>query len=317
MQRKLQAWLAKDPAHRRAFLSMERSWQLLPVVAERGQASLLRRNVSKGLPDDRNFLTSAWRSRRYAFGLAALVIVLVGLGVRSALTERAPWAQYHTNLGKVLNIPLADGSTVVLNTDTEIRVRLGDKRRNVELLRGEALFQISHDPGRPFEVEVDGIRVKAIGTAFSVRLRDGEHFDVLMREGVVTLVRASWQEFIPDILQPREQKLSKGDVASVSRGIATILTHSSEEVTRRLAWIKGRLNFDGETLRNAVREMNRFNRWRLQIDDPSIADLRIGGDFNPTDPSVFVAALTRVFDVQATYSTDEESGTGVIHLVHK
>jgi transmembrane sensor len=247
----------------------------------------------------------------------ALAIVFVAFGARFALTELAPWAQYHTNLGKVLPITLADGTTVVLNTDTEIRVRISDKRRNVELLRGEALFQVSHDPSRPFEVEVDGVRVKAIGTAFSVRLCDWEHFDVLMREGVVTLVRASWQEFIPDILQPRKQKLSKGDVANVSRGTATIRTLTAEEVTRRLAWVKGRLNFDGLSLRNAVKEMNRFNRWRLQIDDPSIADLRIGGDFNATDPSVFVAALTRVFDVQATYSTDEEPGTGVIHLVHK
>jgi transmembrane sensor len=287
-------------------------------VADRAQASLLRRNVSISLPDERNFFTSAWRFRRYAFGLAALVIVLVGFGARIALTERVPSALYHTNLGKVLDIRLADGSTVVLNTDTEIRVRFSDKRRSIELLRGEALFQVSHDPSRPFEVDVDGMRVKAIGTAFSVRLRDWEHFDVLMREGVVTLVRASWQDFIPHVLQPREQKLSKGDVANVSPGIATtVYTLSSEEVTRRLAWIKGRLNFDGLTLRNAVKEMNRFNRWRLQIDDPSIADLRIGGDFNATDPSVFVAALTRVFDVQATYSTDEELGTGVIHLVHK
>src|SRR5262249_17435005 len=150
---------------------------------------------------------------------------------------------------------------------------------------GEALFHVARDPWRPFNVAANGSVVRAVGTEFSVRIRDPERVDVLVAEGRVAIGAPGTKvDFESSPPASSLQKVSAGQAAVVRRNSVLLHNLRSNEITNQLAWTEGRLVFQGETLRQAAAEFNRYNRRKIVIDDQSIADLRIGGAFSPTEP---------------------------------
>jgi transmembrane sensor len=210
------------------------------------------------------------------------------------------WKSYETGVGGRERIELADGSTVDLNTNTELNARISDSRREIMLARGEALFHVAHDAKRPFYVVAAGTVVRAVGTAFSVRIRDPEHVDVLVAEGRVAVGAPGTEaNFENPTLLDRARMVSAGEAATV-RPNSPILVRAlpSQDVTRKLAWIAGHLDFQGETLDDAVQEFNRYNQRQITIADPSIVNMRIGGIFSTTDLQSFSDALQK-FGIRA------------------
>jgi transmembrane sensor len=292
----LDAWLAANPRHRAAFLRLSVAWR---------RADALRSLRPLDSEVDEDLLSSARRRARersahgrrlrprWAVALvSAMAVVIVAIGtVTWFALDRANTQDYSTTVGGLKRFALSDGSVVLLNTDSEVRVRFTASRRRVELRRGEALFTVAHDASRLFEVVADETTVRAVGTAFAVRLRDAGSLDVLVREGRV------------NINPPSELMVSAGHIATV-RGHATYIRPvPDDEITRKLAWGDNRLSFRGDTLTEVIGEFNRYNRRRLVISDPSIAGLSIGGSYIATDPDSFVIALEREFHVHAhTYN---------------
>jgi transmembrane sensor len=156
----------------------------------------------------------------------------------------------------------------------------------VRLERGEARFQVAHDPARTFVVSAADASVRAVGTAFSVRLRDAEQVEVLVAEGAVAIDSSRVAHTPP--LNAGEAALLLPDRLSVSRV-------EPQQLERRMAWTTGKLQFRGEALDQAVSEFNRYNRRQLKLADASLAPLRVGGTFDATDPESFAAALASTF----------------------
>jgi transmembrane sensor len=179
---------------------------------------------------------------------------------------------------------LTDGSAVSLNTDTKIQVSYSNSERHVELLQGEAQFEVAHDADRPFVVSANGTHVSVLGTAFVVRKRSASSLDVLVTEGRVAIDSAP------------ATVLSGGQMALIRDGRLT--TRSVEDMMRRVAWTEGMLVFNGETLSEAVAEFNRYNRRQLVITDAELASKTIGGAFKATNPDRFAAALKKMFRVE-------------------
>jgi transmembrane sensor len=202
------------------------------------------------------------------------------------------WKSYETGVGGREKIELADGSTIDLNTNTELNARISDSRREITLSRGEALFHVAHDSKRPFYVVAGGTVVRAVGTAFSVRIRDPEHVEVLVAEGRVAVgapgIDANFEN--PALLQSAP-KLAAGEAATVRRNLVQRRVLLPTEIERKLAWTAGQLAFQGETLDDAVQEFNRYNQRQITIADRSIANVQVGGSFSTTDPVSFAAAL--------------------------
>jgi transmembrane sensor len=174
---------------------------------------------------------------------------------------------------------------VSLNTNTRVRVALTEKQRRVEILQGEAQFEVAHDTQRPFLVTAGNTVVRAVGTAFVVRKRNEESVDVLVSEGRVV------------INPPSVTLVSAGQMAQVRKRVVT--TRAIDDITRRLAWIGGMLIFRDETLSEAVGEFNRYNHRQLVIADPAIASRRIGGAFKANNPDNFATAVQRMFAIEA------------------
>jgi transmembrane sensor len=275
----LDRWLKADIRHRVAFLRVEAQWQRTDRLRD-------LRPLDRGIDAD---LLRPRRALRYwpIAAAASLLLVMAAAGFL-AIAQGFGWQHYETRIGGFSRIVLEDGSVVDLNTNSEIRVRLSDTKREVRLERGEGRFQVVHDSSRPFTVSAASAAVRAVGTAFSVRLRESEQVDVLVSEGKVAIAAAR---------VARAPPLSAGEAAIVLPDRVSVSRVEPQQLESRLAWTSGRLEFRGETLGEAVDEFNRYNRRKLQLADPALAALRVGGTFNATDPESFAAALTSAFNL--------------------
>ncbi len=249
---------------------------------------------------------------------AALSLIAVAAGAWFTM-QRSVWQEFATDYGGFEKVVLDDGSVVHLNTNSAMRVRIAADHRQVVLDRGEALFKVAHDPNRPFDVEAAGTTVRAVGTEFSVRVRaaneaqsgGGTDVEVLVKEGRVAIDPPKRELERAAVLPSSTSTLSAGETVTITSNHVHVEKVAEADVSRKLSWTEGRLWFERQRLADVVAEFNRYNRRQMVIADPAIADLRIGGGFEATDPESFVAALERTLGVRAFPSTDPD----VIRLV--
>jgi transmembrane sensor len=291
-------WCNESPRHRAAFLRLSTAWR---------RADALRRLAQSGAPADPDLLAPerppasesltepppvkpprAGMSRRaFGYALAAGAAGLT-LGTAVWVIDRFTGGDtYTTHVGDFQRVMLKDGSWLALNTDTKVIVRYVANQRTLQLVHGEALFEVKPDPQRPFVVSAGEMVIRAVGTAFSVRLHDDGRVDVLVAEGKVA------------INPPSGRTLSAGERALLTPHDIVTSILLPEEAVRHHAWLEGRIVFKAHTLAAAATEFNRYNHTRLVVADPSIADLKIGGGFKATDPEGFAAALESMSDVRA------------------
>jgi transmembrane sensor len=278
-------WLEADIRHRVAYLRLEAAWKRADRLRD---ARPLDREVD---PD----LLGPPASRRpwlVALAASAAFALLGGVWIYH---QRLSWQHYETRVGGFSRIVLEDGSVIDLNTNSEVRVRLGD-RREVKLLRGEGRFQVAHDKNRPFTVAAADAAVRAVGTAFTVRLRE-DQVDVLVSEGKVAVASAQVQDAPP---------VSAGEAAVVRPDHVSVSRVEPQLLARRLAWTTGHLEFRGETLGEAVEEFNRYNRRQIHVSAASLAALRVGGSFGATDPESFASALASAFKLRVVLDDANE-----------
>jgi transmembrane sensor len=283
LARSFDQWLNADIRHRVAYLKLESAWR-------RGDRLRDLRPLDRGVNPD---LLRPPR-RYWSLAVAAsVVLVLVAAGAFFARTQLG-WQHYETRIGGFSRIVLEDGSVIDLNTDSEVRARVGARQRDVRLVRGEARFQVAHDTTRPFIVSAANADVRAVGTAFSVRLRQRQ-VEVLVTEGTVAIDAS-------DVA--RAPPVHAGEAAVVMPDRMSVRRLEGPQLESRLSWTTGRLQFRGDSLAEAVEEFNRYNRRRLRLADASLASLRVGGTFNATDPESFAAALASTFNQQVIHDTD-------------
>lgn len=301
----LEAWLDADPRHRVAFLRAEYAWQRTDIV--RIARPLDDRNASDDICElVEPALPAAWThharpnlNRRWlaAAAAAAVVVGLTWAGFNFTAGQR-----FQTVTGGTRTVALEDGSRIQLNTNSEVHVRYTASQRNIVLVRGEAFFDVAHDSERSFHVFAGDTVVRAVGTEFSVRLRENRQVDVLVSEGKVAVGKRNGVHRILDAGSAAIALPSSIDVRSL--GLA--------EVSRRLSWRMGLISLRGETLAEAAEEFNRYNHRRLVVTDESLAGLRMGGTYQAGDPESFIATLTRTFGLRAIYP---QGRNNEIHLV--
>jgi transmembrane sensor len=314
MSRALAAWLSASPRHRAAFLRISTAWRradALRRLADPGEEPDLDLLAPERPPANESItepprtetappakptqLERPQRPKPWRLAVAAALAVAFSIAITAWMTHTAAATQtYTTAIGEFHRIPLSDGSSISLNTNTKVRVAYAASQRRIELLQGEAQFDVARDPRRPFVVNAGDTVVRAVGTAFVVRLRNETNVDVLVSEGRVTV-------------NPPVQTLVAAGQMALIRG-RTIVTRDLDDISRRTAWTQGMLIFSGETLAEAVAEFNRYNRRQLVIDDPTIARRTIGGQFKATNPDGFASALEKIVGVDARVHEDTSGG---------
>jgi transmembrane sensor len=186
-------------------------------------------------------------------------------------------------------VPLGDGSLVAVNTDSELSVALRPTLREISLDKGEFWLDVAKDVTRPFVVATGDVRVRAVGTAFSVRRRV-HGADVLVTEGTVETWIVGDEQIRRRV--PAGSRVFVSDIAGPSEVVA-----ASTEIDRMLAWRSGEIVLDGETLADAADEFNRYNGRKLTI-DPVLANKRLIGLFHTNEPETFAHAAAAALSVR-------------------
>lgn len=308
-QRQLDAWLEAAVAHRVAYLRLDAAWRQsdrlkalgagMPagVVPPRGRwaASPLDRQAATRRPAARPARPAAWRR-----ALPRLLAIAASLALAAWLAwglRREPPIQpvaWRTATGELRVVPLTDGSTVTLSSDSRIVVAMSRHARHVDLQQGEAFFHVARDPARPFTVEADGRRVTVVGTRFDVR-RDATEVRVVVTHGLVRLQadgRGANRQ--PTALLPA------GSVATASATGVTVDTVPLAQAEAYLSWRDGFLSFHDTPLAAAAAEFNRYSARKLVIADPATGAMRVGGNFRWSNLDGFVRLLTQAFPVKAS-----------------
>jgi transmembrane sensor len=332
---KLNDWLSASIAHRVAFIRLETTWRqtgrlkaLAAGVTTRGTPpGEWPRSPYFGDPLEESYtqiarpaepailvapeftaVSGVTRARAVApRQLLTAVAAALFLAVVAGVSWRVWFHQgtlYRTVVGSVEAVPMNDGSTITLNTDSGVRVAISDKERRVDLEKGEAFFEVAKDPKRPFVVRAGNERIVAVGTKFSV-WRQADDVRVIVTEGRVRV------EHVGAHRQTQAAFISAGSVAVA--GLAGVLVRDKglSDVEEHLSWRQGFVIFHETPLSDAVAEFNRYNTRQIVIDDSALASIRVGGNFRSNNADGFVRLLAEAFPIRV------EDSEGRIVLRHQ
>jgi transmembrane sensor len=283
-------WIEADPRHAVAFARMEAAWE----AGERLKASPPSIETPEALAE---FENKPPVSRRALIG-GSIAASVAAVGVTAAWRYASDVDLHHTRLGERRIITLSDGSRIHLNTASAVEVAMRKHSRRIRLVKGEALFEVAHDPSRPFLVDAGSARLRAVGTAFNVRIRDTV-VELTVTEGVVAVA-----EDTVDVHHPDVSKIVAGGGAVIGSGAMAPTALDPTILRQRTAWQDGVIELDGETLAQAVAEFNRYRGPPIIIGDPRLANLRVGGRFEVDEAEKFLTALEGSFPVSAIPAAD-------------
>lgn len=304
-------WLSESESHAEAFEAVKQAWNLSARLDADSDFLALRHAAIRGSVDQA-------RSRRWSTMAIAVSVCLIaafatlfwklsqpepGPKVRFTLNEAAlaPRAQIiSTAIGERSTFLLEDGSSVELNTATKMKILFGDEKREIILLKGQALFEVAPNPDRPFVVFAANRRITALGTEFEVRL-DKQDVSVTLLEGKVEVTELTLVDSTQNAADLRSIELLPGQ--RVSGDLAQTLEVSRDDLDRALSWREGRLQFKNERLSDVVYEINRYSVHDVRLADPSLGDIRVSGTFKAGTAAGFVSALTTIYPLESSTET--------------
>ncbi|HSS12405.1 MAG TPA: FecR domain-containing protein [Rhizomicrobium sp.] len=307
-QAAFQAWLDRSALHREAIAAYGSLW------AEFDKLGQLTGSI--GTERDRDI--QAGRSilfpgAKWLAACAASVIVMVAAGgvLRREIPDRpsVPQSQaarpsghqsYATAVGAQKKFALADGSVVALNTNSRIDVEIGGHSRDVHLVRGEAFFEVAHDRNRPFTVYANRYVVRDIGTAFAVHLLEKGLVNLRVTKGSV------------EIAAPTSEGKTSADAKSLGvvvagqdivfgQKIERAVAVSDAELGRKLAWRQGQLIYSGQPLAEVLADISRYSDIQIELADPELRNLPVGGAFSVNQTDAIFAALESNFGIHAEW----------------
>jgi len=295
------AWRAADPRHEAAVARLESAWGALQALREfRPEARVHPDRDLLARPAGGTVLRFPALVATAALA-ACLTLAAAWLWLRpSAPVEPLPHVHYATTAGGYQRMTLPDGSMVDLNANTEIRELFTAAQRRVVLVRGEATFQVTKNAARPFIVEADGVAVQAVGTAFNVRLRPGK-VDVLVTEGRVRVNPPEQAQPFGTVAQELTmgQRVTLPTASAVEFAPPVVQTVSPAIVREELSWQEPKLVFVETPLAEVVRQFNSRNRVQIELEEPDLGNLPVGGSFRPDNVEGFVRLITSNEQIEA------------------
>jgi len=331
---RFRAWVAADPSHRREFDELDALWERIGAIEQspevlRERAQPIR---SEAAPQTREASAKAinHRPRIALLALAASLLLIVIVG--ASLYLRPGSNDYATGVGEQRVFPLDDGSVVTLNTSSRLRLDYSTSQRTIELLSGQANFEVAKDPHRPFIVKAGSGEVRAIGTVFDV-YRMGDKVTVTLIEGKVAILPNPISTFTgkvspvsiassSDEAQKSSESQGERPTAGLSneetRPVLTLtpgqqLSYGGSEavvarqadVRRVSAWRTRKLEFDDTPLTEAIAEANRYSKVAIELRAPKFATTLITGTFEAGKNELFAEALESYFGLRVVHVGDK------------
>jgi transmembrane sensor len=301
----LQAWLAAGPDNATVLRSMVSVWDKMDCLSR--LSDLFPVPVHKPR-----------RFRAHTLALAASMVVAVTFAglwatVRTPLPAPPPAepqivvgatsnSLYETAVGEQSTALLPDGTVVVLNTNSVLRVEYAPDRRVLTLERGEVNVRVAKDELRPLSVIAGDRVVQAVGTEFNVEIKDDQKIELVVTEGRVRVgVRRPAPEMLaqtaPDDLPDLSVIVSAGEELILGAPTQEVTVVSPEDIEVKLSWRGGNLIFRGESLEEAVQEIGRYTSVEFVFVNESLRKIRVAGLFKAGDVDGLLAALRENFNI--------------------
>jgi transmembrane sensor len=279
------AWKAK-PENRAAYERLEDINRAMLTLNDdpdirQAKAEALARGAAR-----RRQRFTAWRASPRAIGVLAAACVVAAIGAATVL--RLP--TYSTRVGETFSATLEDGSRIQLNTDSAIKVHYTAGERRIELLRGQAMFQVAHNVQRPFIVSTGDAEVRALGTRFDVR-RVGQALRVVLAQGSV--------EITDRAVSATSWRLTAGQALALGPKAKVAPVPQSVDVPSATSWTTGSVTFEGVPLSDAVAELNRYRRDKIILAPGVPVERPIGGVFTAGDNDDFIAAVSALYRLKS------------------
>ena len=274
-QRHFRLWLTASFTHRKAFEEIQAFWDN-PALSESLGAIPLSSQVK-------------WHPRfsslhfRLAVPLMAASLILIAINFHYNI--KCLQSDYCTNIGESRSINLADGSTVTLNSQSAVKINFRDTTRQIQLLQGEAVFDVKHNPAQPFLVDAQFSQTRVLGTRFIVR-KDPHSDTVTVINGVVAVSQNRQQ---PAILHVNDQ-------ITVSEAKPDRIQQVS--ATKVGAWISGHIMFDSANLDIVIREITRYRKGTVIIKNNQLKALKVSGRFDIRNPDKALQALEQTLPIK-------------------
>jgi len=286
------AWYADAP-HAAAYDQLVRTWDQTKFLANTpiGRA----RNLETARPYGVG--RAAIMAGTSLLVAAALAIMIVGPFGHRAKTADGPVAATEAMTGSAgrRTLALPDGSHVLLDRSSRLRLVFSGAERRLRLIAGRARFDVAHDPGRPFVVEAGGGSVTAHGTMFDVSLAPNGMAVVLLRGAVdVRDDRAGSTPSHVRTLVPGQKVLLFDGML----GAPVTATPADAQ------WLPAMLDFDAIPLGEAVAAFNRSGGRAVHLAPGAGDGLRVTGSFRRDDPDAFAATLAATFDLDVRRDGD-------------
>lgn len=291
LEEEFKAWLEEDPAHSLAYEQCKTIWMMTDELQhdEDIQREIINTREFANLNNgDEGSLYSKF-VHRLAPQIAMIAAVLL-LFFGALYTALSP-DKYETNIGEQRLVVLPDGSTAMLNTDTQISYRYNDEKRSIFMPKGEAIFNVKSDKNRAFEVHPTVGVVRAVGTEFNVAIQEDE-VEVTVLEGVVA------------IEIDRNDQHAKSALTEISIGQAVrcdldgkLSAIKNVDLERVSAWRDGKIYFKSDKLADAIDEYNRYTTKRIILNSDKLKEEMITGVFQIGDTESFLFALKQTFDI--------------------
>ncbi|NER59835.1 FecR family protein [Pseudomonas sp. MAFF212428] len=261
------AWCDEHPAHKQAFIAARRLWQLTGQL----KAPAPRRTYK----------------RHWQFASAAVLV----LGLSLVLVRQNAWdADYHTARGEQRRIELVDGSHLLLDSNSAVDVQFTAHGRTIILRKGEALFDVAHDPQRPFRVEAADLSATALGTVYAVS-RAGADTQVTVARGRVKVEDPSGDAVLQAGTRINQTPHGLGPKQSVN-------------VSSALAWQHGRLVFEMTPLSEVLEQLQRYRPGFIQAADERVGNLKVSGTVQLDRLDEGVQSLAQAFALDVVRYSD-------------
>ncbi len=288
-------WLKSCAEHQQAYVNAEAYWD--------GLAGLQSSEVANGIIADVAANDADKRQSWGMWAIAASVVLFAGLFLLQLGIDSSQHT-YRSAVGEQRQISLADGSTVILNTESQLRVEKMESSatRVVHLDFGEALFDIKPDSHRPFIVTTERGSVRVLGTRFTV-LSEEDTTLITVLEGKVALAdrtvdELSQQDYKPQATLVTDQQLS---IAQAIKGERPRQVDAKSLAT----WEGGRQVYNGVPLGVVVKDLSRYFDGDIKLREEALKSKRVVAVIDLQDKASAIATLEAVFNIVAVNHSDQ------------
>jgi transmembrane sensor len=285
------AWLAESEANRLAF---DRAWRLWDGLADVAQ-------IEDILADRDNIKTFQPRpvtTRRLLLGggLAASLAYAAGIGLMARQPAPTQDILLATPRGEIKTFTLPEGSEITLGGASRVRGEFTARKRTLQLVDGNAFFDIAHDESRPLTVDSGGVLVRVLGTRFDIKKRGGQVSVSVDRGHVQVMAEAA--------AVARDLRAGERILSTAALPLGAVQSFDSET---ELSWRSGRLAFVDAPLRDIVADMNQYSDRPVRLAPGAPADMRLTLSFSIGQIGQVLAGLDAAYPIDV-----RDNGTEIV-----